>query len=1046
MKKAKTFDAAYYRSYSRLSLDGTREKYEESTNRVVNGLTKIGKLDENESSKLRNAMLKLEATASGRALWYAGTNSSFKPQNYYGLYNCVSIHTESLHDLELLFYLQMLGCGVGAVLEQHLVDKFPKIENYLDLQWKGNIGDKGPFSRQENTTAKCIDRDTVEIVVGDSKEGWSNFYYRLLELAINCNYCEQNGIDHCGTVKVIVDVSNIRAKGEKLKGFGGTANPSYFQECFEKVVKTLNKATGRKLTQLEVTLLIDEPAKLVVSGNVRRSAGIRQYNSDSPLYKQNLWQPGDDGIWRIDPERDALRMANHTRNYHSKPSYQTIYDAVSSQFTSGEGAINYVPESLVRTNADLITNQNLKNEFIEAYENGKGKEFLASLKPDMTDAELAHRINRYGANPCIPGDTWIHTENGPRKVDELIGKQTNVYVDGELFSTTTDGFFYTGTKETVNLNTKEGHSLRLTPDHKVLKVVKSTPKKEYTEWVETKDLAPGDQIKIHDHSSIETWSGNGTYEQGWLLGDGCQANTVKLAELAKEYGIVKGDKLVTKEIEKGSYQFYCGFLRGLFDTNGSPQGEIKIRLSLSNLQDLQAVQRMLLRLGIASTIYKVKAGHELSITKENMAVFEEKVGFKDPAKNEKLKQILSSYTKTRDKENFVATVESIEQGNVESVYDCTVPQIHRFDGNGVVISNCYEILGKDFLCNLSEVYLNNLDPSDMDSQKEAFQAATLAVAALLHQDFPDEKMSYSRNLDPIVGVGITGLFDFFVNAIGVDYAQWMVENRPMQDENRGQAYQQLEQRYLSLWYRWVKETIEDYCSKHNLKVPNRFTCVKPSGTLSLLVGASPGWHPPKASHMIRRITFSKEDPIALAYNAMGYRITPAHGDTDENGNLLDDPWDSRVNEWLVEIPITTSWGHLEGADQVKLENIPATAQMALWETVQKYWTGHNTSATVELRENEIESLSEYIYNSIQDPNGVYTSVALLARFDNYQSFPRLPFEPISKEVYDQRVAEIEANMVFNSFDEALAYFDYFYLNQDQVQGPSGCDSAKCLTG
>jgi len=709
-------------------------------------------------------------------------------------------------------------------------------------------------------------------------------------------------------------------------------------------------------------------------------------------------------------------------------------------------------------------------------------------------------------------------------VDELIGKQTNVYVNGELFSTTKDGFFYTGTKETVNLNTKEGHSLRLTPDHEVLKVIKSTPKKEYTEWVETKDLAPGDQIKIHDHSSIETWSGNGTYGQGWLLGnligDGCLANTewndvgilrywgenqlemakyalelaqkelgytgsiryhkthgyyqlstVKLAELAKEYGIVKGDKHVTKEIEKGSYQFYCGFLRGFFDADGSPQGKIKngrsIRLSQSNLQDLQAVQRMLLRLGIASTIYKnrsdegyrllpdsnrnlkyykVKAGHELIISKENMAVFEEKVGFKDPAKNDKLKQILSSYTKGLQKEKFVATVESIEQGNVESVYDCTVPQIHQFDGNGAVIANCSEIEGKDFLCNLSEVYLNNLDPSDMDSQKEAFQAATLAVAALLHQDFPDEKMSYSRNLDPIVGVGITGLFDFFVNAIGVDYAQWMVENRPMQDENRGQAYQQLEQRYLSLWYRWVKETIEDYCSKHNLKVPNRFTCVKPSGTLSLLVGASPGWHPPKASHMIRRITFSKEDPIALAYNAMGYRITPAHGDTDENGNLLDDPWDSRVNEWLVEIPITTSWGHLEGADQVKLENIPATAQMALWETVQKYWTGHNTSATVELRENEIESLSEYIYNSIQDPNGVYTSVALLARFDNYQSFPRLPFEPISKEVYDQRVAEIEANMVFNSFDEALAYFDYFYLNQDQVQGPSGCDSAKCLTG
>jgi ribonucleotide reductase class II len=367
---------------------------------------------------------------------------------------------------------------------------------------------------------------------------------------------------------------------------------------------------------------------------------------------------------------------------------------------------------------------------------------------------------------------------------------------------------------------------------------------------------------------------------------------------------------------------------------------------------------------------------------------------------------------------------------------------HRINRYGT--NPCAEIEGKDFLCNLSEVFLNNLDPANLDQQKEAFEAAALAVAALLHQNFTDEKMQYSRELDPIVGVGITGLFDFFVNAIGVDYAQWMVENRPMDDETRGPVYAELEQRYLNLWYRWVEDTITEYCNKHGLKKPNRFTCVKPSGTLSLLTGASPGWHPPKASHMIRRITFSKEDPIAMAYNAMGYRITPAHSDTDENGNLLDDPWDPRVNEWLVEIPITTTWGHLEGADEVKLENIPATAQMGLWKQVQIHWTGHNTSATIEFRENEIDSLSQWIYDSIQNNDGAYTSVAMLARFDNYQSFPRLPFEPISKEVYEKHLTEIEQNQVFDNFDEALAYFDQYYLNQDQVQGPSGCDSDKCL--
>lgn len=48
---------------------------------------------------------------------------------------------------------------------------------------------------------------------------------------------------------------------------------------------------------------------------------------------------GEDGKWRMDKEREALRMANHTRVWHEVPEYATVEEAVKKQFVCGEGAI-----------------------------------------------------------------------------------------------------------------------------------------------------------------------------------------------------------------------------------------------------------------------------------------------------------------------------------------------------------------------------------------------------------------------------------------------------------------------------------------------------------------------------------------------------------------------------------------------------------------------------------------------------------------------------------------------------------------------------------
>ncbi len=1122
-ENAPVANPVFFRTYSR-RIEGGRETWEQVRDRCVEGLVKLGQLTAEEAQLLKKNMTNLKSLPAGRWLWVGGTKWLENPKNYSGAYNCTCSNVTDWRAFGLMMDLAMMGCGTGAVLEEKYISQLPQIRNRLNVSLVGDIGTVLPEARQEETTVKINSPKQVKICIGDSRSGWVQSYQALLELSSN----EELDTE----VNIEVDPNHVRPAGERLKGFGGVANPIKIPELYPRLAKILNKAQGRKLTAEECCLLIDEAAATVVAGNIRRSAGIRQFDADSPLLKQNLWQPDTEGNWRIDPDRDALRMANHTRVYHQKPSLEDCVEAVRSQFYSGEGAIQYAPEAIARGNADLLDEPLKRKAFLEVYtEQGveAARHWLKKQAPQSTEDEIEHRLQRYGLNPCVTGDTWIHTENGAQQVKNLIGTQQGVYVNGELFSTTPEGFFYTGTKPVVKLTTEEGYTLRLTPNHKVLKVTAQTSpsyispsggeREGDTEWVAVEDLKPLDRVMLHNHRDIRPWEGNGTLEEGWLLGslvgDGSLAETqwndvgilrywgetqdelseyavatleqsvgyVKrtpvafyhkqhnlrqvsssgLAKLASCFGIFQGNKHITQQIERGSYAFYQGFLRGLFDADGSVQGNqikgVSVRLAQSNLEDLQAVQRMLLRLGIVSTLYQnrreksdrvlpdsqrqpklyeCQANHEIVIAKDNLHSFQSIVGFRDPQKSAKLTNALASYKRKLNRDRFVAKVKTLESDGIEAVYDCTVPGVHRFDANGLVAHNCGEIIGSQFHCNLSEVHLNLIDPNNEKEQEEAFKAGALSVAVLLNHKFQEPRYQYSRELDPIVGVSFTGLFDFFVHAFGVEWLRWWEEGRP--DTPQGKNFKEQEKAYLEKWRKIVHDTVWDYCDRHNIKRPNRCTTVQPSGTKSLLTGASPGWHPPKAVRFIRRVTFGKNDPVALACIDYGYNVIPSQSDKDEKGNLLSDPFDPRCTEWLVEIPVAVSWADLEGVDNLDIGQFSVLAQFDFAMQVQKHYVTHNTSATLELREHEIEDLGKAIHGAIAQDEG-YISAALLARFDAYQAFPRLPFEPVDEAVYNRLMAEVEQRQKTNDFHAALLKYD---TGESAEAGPSGCDSDQCM--
>lgn len=384
----------FFRTYSRRTKAGLRETWDEVCDRTLQGLIELGKLAREEVAILDRMQRNLKAMPSGRWLWVGGTDWIRKPKNFSGAYNCTSTNLENWSAFGLMMDLAMMGCGTGAVLEPQYINQLPPIRNHLNITVQGEIGSTVKNERREYTQTH-IEGNKVTIHVGDSREGWVESYQTLLELSTNESFS--------GDVEVLVDISDVRKAGETLNGFGGVANPVKLPGLYQRCASILNKAKGRQLTSVECCLLIDQAAVTIVAGNIRRSAGMRQFTANDSLgatAKDNLWQQDAEGNWRIDPERDALRMANHTRVFHRKPTLEECIGAVRKQYYSGEGAIQWAGEAVARANIDLLPTQALKVDFLNAYNQGTAKEWLQERYPQLDAKELEHRLARYGLNPC----------------------------------------------------------------------------------------------------------------------------------------------------------------------------------------------------------------------------------------------------------------------------------------------------------------------------------------------------------------------------------------------------------------------------------------------------------------------------------------------------------------------------------------------------------------------------------------------------------------------------------------------------------------------
>lgn len=306
---------------------------------------------------------------------------------------------------------------------------------------------------------------------------------------------------------------------------------------------------------------------------------------------------------------------------------------------------------------------------------------------------------------------------------------------------------------------------------------------------------------------------------------------------------------------------------------------------------------------------------------------------------------------------------------------------------------CSEIILRPYqFCNLSEVVIREKDTID-DVRHKVQLATVLGTWQSTLTNFKYIRKIWKDNTEEerLLGVSLTGQFgnQFFSGQIGLEKLSIALD---------------------SLRETAVNQNIEE-AKKIGIPASTAVTCVKPSGTVSQLVGVSSGMHAWHSEYYTRTVRGDKKDPITEFLKDAGIPVENAVGKEK----------DTAVFSFPVKSP----------KHAITRDKLTALQQLEVWLVYQRHWCEHKPSITVSVREEEWMEVGAWVYKHFDEVSGI----SFLPYSDH--TYVQAPYQEITKEEYEFLLAKMPKSIDW----AALSLYEL----EDNTSGTQmlACTSGEC---
>ena len=328
------------RTYNRpLNSDGTEfETWEQTIGRVIShqkwlwerakGETRLTSEEWNELAELQQILLERKVSMSGRTLWLGDTEISRSRES--SMFNCSFTIVETVYDVVDVLWLLLQGCGVGFKPITGTLNGFYKpIEDIQVIHTKR----KGKGGNEDNVETWDPDTGVWVLSIGDSAESWAKSIGKLLAGKYPAK-------------RLILDFSEIRPAGERLKGYGWISSGSEaIGIAYMEIAKILNLRSGNLLRKIDILDIVNWLGTVLSS---RRSAELALFDYGEPEWedfavaKKDWWVTGN----------EQRQQSNNSLLFRYKPKkeelahiFQLMADSGGSEpgFINGVAALERAP-------------------------------------------------------------------------------------------------------------------------------------------------------------------------------------------------------------------------------------------------------------------------------------------------------------------------------------------------------------------------------------------------------------------------------------------------------------------------------------------------------------------------------------------------------------------------------------------------------------------------------------------------------------------------------------------------------------------------------